>query len=88
MTKSNKILDDLRQAIQSIPKIAENPIAKLDSVNTVLHIYAIKEKIDKTKDEKLIKDYQWILGELVRHYQTLQRKDENSIYSYRNQLEE
>lgn len=83
MTSSKQILDDLYQLKKSLP---QNPIAKLDEVNTILLIFATKEEIAKTTDEKMKKDCQGLLAELELHYQELGRKN---ISNYRyNPLEE
>lgn len=76
MAKSNIILDDLYKVIKSI---SGNPITKLDEVNTILHIYTIKREIKNIKDEKLLKDYHWLLSELEQHYQDLQRKNSTRL---------
>lgn len=71
MAESKKILDNLYQIIKNIP---QNPIAKLDEVDTILRIYTVKQKIENTNNEQLLKDYRWLFNELESHYQGLQRK--------------
>lgn len=68
----NKILNDLYQLKKSMP---QNPVTKLDEVNTIIHIYAIREEIQNTTDEKYKEDCQKALIELEKHYQELQRKN-------------
>ena len=86
MTDSKQILDNLYKLKKSLSQkslegVAEsNPITKLDEVNTILHIYAVREEIEKTSDEKLKRDYQWLLNELMIHLKDLQRKSENYLY--------
>jgi len=79
MSESKKILDNLDSTIKSI---SQNPITQLDEVNTILHIFAVKEEIAKTTDEKLKKDYQWLLNELEIHLEELRRKSDNKWLSY------
>lgn len=79
MTSSKKILDDLLNAIKSIPK---NPVTQLDEVNTILHIYAVKEEIAKSIDEKYKEDCTQLLKELEIHYQELSRKSDNKWLAY------
>lgn len=71
MSEANKILDDLYQLKKSMP---QNPMAKLDETNTVLHILATKKEIEEATDDKLKKDYQYLLNELEVHCQELSRK--------------
>lgn len=71
MTNSNQILNDLYKLKKSMP---QNPVTKLDEVNTILHIYAVKEEIARSNDEQYREDCQKALIELEKHYQELQRK--------------
>lgn len=71
MSEANQILDDLYRLTKSLP---QSPMAKLDEANTVLHILATKKEIEEATDDKLKKDYQWLLHELEVHYQELSRK--------------
>lgn len=80
MSEANQILDDLYRLTKSLP---QNPIAKLDEVNTVLHILATKKEIEEATDDKLRDDYQWLLNELEVHYQELSRKSLTRL-SYEN----
>lgn len=73
MTSSKEILDDLLDTIKSLPK---NPMSELDEVNTILHIYAVREEIEKTTDNKYKKDCSRLLKELEIHLKELQRKSE------------
>lgn len=68
----NKILDDLYKLKKSLP---QNPVTKLIEVDTILHIYAVKEEIRNTTDEKYREECQKALTELEKHYQELQRKN-------------
>lgn len=71
MTDSNQILNNLYELKDSMP---QNPVTKLDEVNTILHIYAFKEEIRNTTDEKHKEECQKVIIELEKHYQELQRK--------------
>lgn len=71
MSEAKQILNNLYQLKKSMP---QNPVTKLDDVNTVLHILAVKKKIKEAADDKLKKDYQCLLDELEIHYQELSRK--------------
>ncbi len=88
MTDSKKILDNLYELSKSFPQkslesVAEsNPITKLDEVNTILHIYVVREEIEKTTDEKYREDCRWLLQELEIHLIELQRKSDSKWLSY------
>jgi len=79
MTSSKEILDDLLDTIKSLPK---NPMSELNEVNTILHIYAVREEITKTTDEKYLQDCRWLLNELEIHLKELQRKSDSKWLSY------
>lgn len=79
MTDSKKVLDDLLYTIKSLP---QNPVTKLDEVNTILHVYAVREEIKKTTDEKYLEDCRWLLNELEIHLKELQRKSDKRWLSY------
>lgn len=49
-------------------------------MNTILHIYAVREEIEKTTDDKYKKDCSRLLKELEIHLKELQRKSENYLY--------
>ena len=71
MTSSKKILDDLSLAVKSIP---QHPATKLDETNTILHILAVREEIERTRDDKYREECQVLLAELEIHLKELQRK--------------
>lgn len=77
MTNSKQILEDLYLLKKSLP---QNPVIKLDEVNTILHIYAFREEIAKSNDEQYKEDCRKALIELEKHYQELQRKIKNIEY--------
>lgn len=54
--------------------LPQNPVTKLDEVNTIIHIYAVREEIKKATDEKYKQDCQKALNELEIHYRELSRK--------------
>ena len=41
---NKEVLDQLSETIKNIP---QHPVTKLDEVNTILHIYAVREEIAK-----------------------------------------
>lgn len=79
MTNSKHILDNLYELSKSF---SQNPITKLDEVNTILHIYAVREEITKTTNEKYREDCRWLLNELEIHLKDLQRKNDSKWLSY------
>ena len=81
MTSSKKILDDLSLAVKSIPqhpatKLAERQATPVfgDETNTILHILAVREEIERTRDDKYREECQVLLAELEIHLKELQRK--------------
>lgn len=79
MTSSKKILDDLLNTVKSFPK---NPVTQLDEVNTILHIYAVKDEIAKSVDERYNEDCTQLLKELEIHLKELQRRSDSKWLSY------
>ena len=89
MTSSKKMLDALFFTVKSLP---QHPVTKLaerqatpvfgDEANTVLHILAVREEIERTRDDKYLEDCQVLLAELEIHLKELQRKSDIKWLSY------
>lgn len=80
MASSKEILDNLYELLYELKKsIIPNSIIQLDEVNTILHIYAVREEIDKTTNEKYKQDCRGLLNELEIHLTELQRRNDRNL---------